>query len=101
LATLDHLNDSTFQQLNPHPLSEEKLLSRYWNYLQVHKIVKHTLAFTVIVMIAFFTFFICSYLGASTDTTLINTFFIFGTLAGVYIATFLVKREPPKTSESK
>lgn len=101
LSSLNHLNDSTFQQLTEYPLSKAKLLSRWWNYLQVHRILKHTLVFIGIGILAFSTFVICRFLGASIDTTLINTFFILGTLAAAYIATAFIKRESPRTIESK
>jgi hypothetical protein len=101
LPGLNHLNDSTFQQLTEYPLSKAKFLSRWWNYLQVHRVQKHTLVLTGIGILAFSTFIICRSLGASIDTTLINTFFILGTLAAAYIATVFIKRESPRTTESK
>jgi len=99
LPTLNHLNDSTFQQLTEHPLSEANLLSRWWNYIQVNRILRHTLVLIGIGILALFSFLMGNYIGATIDTKYATAFIVFATLAAAYIAT--MKKESPRTSESK
>jgi len=101
LPTLNNLNDSTFLQLDEYPSSKEKLLSRWSNYLQGHRILQHILALTVIGILAFSSFLVLWYEGASIDTTYSTPFIVFSALAAGYITIAFIKRESPKTSESK
>lgn len=98
LTSLNHLNDSSFLQLNELPSSEVKLLSRWSNYLQSHKIQRHVLVITVIGVVGFSSYGIGRYLGASIDLSYGAAIGLFGILLAAYIT---IKRESPKTTESK
>lgn len=101
LPKLNNLNDSTFQQLDEYSPSKMKRLSNWWKYLQAHRIPQHILALTVIGILAFSSFLVLWHEGATIDTTYGTPFIVFSTLAAAYIATALIKGEPPKTSGSK
>jgi len=99
LPSLNHLNDSTFLQLTEYPSSKVKLLSRWSNYLQVHRIQRHTLVIIGIGVVSCSSYGIGRYLGATIDLSYGTAFGLFGLLVASYIA--YVKGESPRTTESK